>query len=81
MIKYCVEAGACPTVIIYEKMELAKSVTFEESKLIQTVLSEDQLLMLTCEAKGKDENINDFVDNEDAMQQQRDIESQIGKNR
>ena len=34
VITYCVEAGACPTVIIYEKVELVQGVTFEQSKKI-----------------------------------------------
>ena len=77
VITYCVESGACPTVVIYEKQELVQGVTFEQSKKIQTVLNEDQLLMLTCIAKGKDDNVNDYAANEEAMKQQREIESQI----
>ena len=43
------------------------------------MLNEDQLLMLTCIAKGKDDNINDYAANEEAMKQQREIENQINQ--
>ena len=77
VIEYLIESGACPTVIIYEKLQLAKPVSFEETKKIDTVLNEEQLLMLTCLAKDKDDNINDFAKNEEAMKQQAEIMKQI----
>ena len=33
--------------------------------------------MLTCMAKGKDENVNDYAADEEAMKQQMEIERQI----
>ena len=59
VVSFIIETGAYPTVITYEKKQLEINATFEEIKKIYTVLTIDELLMLTAMAKSQDEMIEE----------------------